>query len=208
MALLLKNNWSFIHIPRCGGNSVRAALINSSLVEKEITLPDSDKPRWPFSEYYSGVHGHETADECGLDPDKCFTFIRPPLDWYVSNWNFTVNKRGSLENHGKTNYTDAITFVERLFCNSFDEWLNKCLTTYRFGPVSEMYKIYTRGLSIIRPITSINTTLKELFDIDCHYHINRSFPFRENPVEISKSTMNLFDVVESEAINLWRLACQ
>ena len=84
----------FIHIPKCGGNSVEAKLryneIPHTRIEPEHTLADMPE---------SGlITGHISYDQFEGDSDaKFFSVMRSPLDRALSHYYYTIAKADSPE---------------------------------------------------------------------------------------------------------------
>jgi len=93
MALLLKGGSVFLHVPKTGGRWVTAVLTAAGLVESHLGHMHADAERVLSPNGGSGRHliRYLLKRRLGLLPRTSpfmFCFIRHPLDWYESFFNY------------------------------------------------------------------------------------------------------------------------
>ena len=96
MALLLKNNGVFLHVPKTGGIWVGQVLKNLGLVKAELGGPHQDFERYFWYDRFhrdAKVSRNLLRRRLGILPrvdPKCFKFcfVREPLNWYESWWRY------------------------------------------------------------------------------------------------------------------------
>ena len=93
----------FVHIPRCGGTTIHSILSNNlryyvllnhkySNAKKEIPAKNIKMLKW-FIPFINGIGGHPTRTFLNYEkvfkkPLFYFTFVRNPIDRYMSHLNF------------------------------------------------------------------------------------------------------------------------
>ena len=120
MALLLTNGALGLHIPKTGGSWVREVLFNLGHVKVETRRVHS-----PLADF---VATHELAA-------YKFTFVRHPLDWYVSYWRWQTDHGWRMELQ--------IPDFPHLCCadETFAGFVQKCLAHHP-ALVSKLYTAY------------------------------------------------------------------
>jgi hypothetical protein len=160
MALLLRDGSVFLHIPKTGGQTVRRLLQSSNLLVTPEDLEVTGPVEWPFrtDPSYDNLRGHATCRMCGVPPDRCFAFIRHPLDWYRSQWAFTVGKRGSVENF--LNTPAGPDEIDSVGVGDFCTWVEQRLSAYPEGMVSRLYSTYTDGVKFVGRLENFREDLR------------------------------------------------
>lgn len=124
--MLLGDGWAFVHIPKCGGTSVRSALNGR---EYGRILP-MGLTKTPIMSPWHRVPPDKLSGEISI-----FTFIRNPVDWIVSFWCDQRPERGCRGYLHKFWDADVNGFAEKL-CAAHPE-----------GYISTLYSRYIRSLS-------------------------------------------------------------
>ena len=83
---MLLGRSAFLHIPKCGGSSIRIALRNAGFSQK--SEDESGPADLPFNQR-SHAKLAAVIEECGNR--FLFTFIREPVAWYRSYWSHRTN---------------------------------------------------------------------------------------------------------------------
>lgn len=162
MAILLPTA-TFLHIPKCGGSwAVRA--MSAAGIPLSVEPPDGQ---------------HAVAATEGR---FVFTFVRYPLTWYASFWNFRWNAAGG---HGKP--LEAILQDDARRCDEpideclvdecgrprpFADFVEQCLSRHP-GFLSRKYALYTpkahfigRQESLCQDLLAALRQAKAVFDAD------------------------------------------
>lgn len=137
---LLKNNITFIHIPKTGGTFIRSVFNKIGVVEKDYTTSKGVKNCKTF----------ENIISCHMVPTQSrhytFAFIRNPITWYESYYNFRVGK------HKKHKRLPG----EKLVCNAFKESVsdNYNINTFVKYLYRNNYPYYTLQFRFYNPYIS------------------------------------------------------
>ena len=98
MALLLKCNAVFLHVPKTGGSWIKKVLYDNNLVKLEFSHAHADMERTlNFFGHYPGSYIKRSIKVKGafkgqIDDAYKFCFVRNPLHWYESFWSY-MNRR-------------------------------------------------------------------------------------------------------------------
>ena len=121
LTVLRGDNWSFIHIPKCGGSAVRAAMEGEEISEVLPMYPEHTVNH-PFhyvsKEQFSG---------------RNFCFVRHPVSWLRSYWAMRLSE-------GKRSPEKAL---DLLWHNNFDVWARRVCNTHP-GYVGSLFNAYTQ----------------------------------------------------------------
>lgn len=110
MSLINQDNFIFIHIYKCGGMSLRKAIMNN-IAAKEVAKSHSTAKE--TKEYFINNSGQMIWDNAFK-----FSFVRNPYDWAASLYEF-IRKSPAHEN-----YEEIKDFDFELFCTWYINKLN------------------------------------------------------------------------------------
>jgi len=146
MALLLKGGSIFLHIPKTGGRWVGKVLAAAGLVESELGHMHADADRVLSPSGGSGRHllAYLLKRKFGILPRTSpfmFCFVRNPLDWYESFFNYNcergVNWRYEGDVHDPHNWHPNAQ-LNGLGSSDFNCFVRNVIKAYP-GYVTEMY---------------------------------------------------------------------
>ena len=152
MALLLKSNAVFLHIPKTGGTFVTKVLEELNLVESHFEVGHANFPRlfWHDRLHADGkVFRNLVRRRLGwlptINPNAFkFCFVREPLSWYVSYWRFMEGvswKRWGDEKNPRQWHPCAM--LNGLGSSDFNTFMSN-VNRKRPGYVTELYGWYVR----------------------------------------------------------------
>lgn len=94
--MLLMRNSVFVHIPKCGGTSVRHELERLGLAIAELGPPGSDRPASDDSPYRADIKHAKVSDVRDAIADRVvLASVRETVAWYRSMWCFRKRASGS-----------------------------------------------------------------------------------------------------------------
>ncbi|MCK9568752.1 sulfotransferase family protein [Candidatus Pacearchaeota archaeon] len=165
MALLLNSGLVFLHVPKTGGQTIRHVLREYQLLANEDDLPVVNSVDWPFRKDTTdpNIIPHANYSTLGIDPSVCFAFVRHPLDWYRSQWAFTMTKRGSLETFLATK--PGPDEIDSIGTGNFVDWVTMRLQAYPEGMVSRLYSRYTEGIKFVGKFEYLKDDLEWILDL-------------------------------------------
>ena len=146
MALLLKGGSVFLHVPKTGGRWVGKVLTAAGLVESNLghMHADADRVLFPFGGSGRHLLTYLLKRRMGLLPRTnpfMFCFVRNPLDWYESFFNYNcepgVNWRYEGEVHDPDNWHPNAP-LNGLGSKDFNCFIRNVISKYP-GYVTEMY---------------------------------------------------------------------
>lgn len=117
--MLVGNGWAFIHIPKCGGTSVRGVLKGREI--KEVL------PMYP--EHTVDHRYHWIAKN--QPPGRVFCFVRHPLDWLKSYWTMRMKEQ---PNKNKV--------LDQYLIGDFEVFVRR-VCRFQPGYVGRMFDAYT-----------------------------------------------------------------
>jgi len=117
--MLIGDGWAFIHIPKCGGTSVRAVLEGAEVADM--------MPMYPRNTARHRFHWLSKNRPEG----KVFCFVRHPATWLRSYWLHRM-RLGWLQDR----------YLDKLGSRNMNEFIRR-VCIHEPGYVSEMYKAYT-----------------------------------------------------------------
>lgn len=126
--MLLGNGWAFLHIPKCGGTSVREALKGR---EYGSLMPMGGQ--CPIMSPWHRI----PSDNLDSSLTR-FTIIRHPADWIVSFW---CDQKPSTRNP---------TYPHRFWSADPDQFALNLCNAHPNGYVSRMYLSYMKSISGVR----------------------------------------------------------
>jgi len=139
---IFNNEFTFIHIPKCGGTSIENFLTNNGYQIKLF------KKRGEKSIY---INGHtpqhctfKELEQLGLLTDKIFTIIRPEIDRVISEY-FYLKKMAPNKSKMFNNFDEFLDiFLDKKNCLLFDyhNVSNKEFLTNKLNYVDERIKIF------------------------------------------------------------------
>ena len=166
MALQLNNGLVFLHIPKTGGQTIRKVLQDLHLLSSPDDMPVINEVGWPFRNDTTdpNIVPHATYNTLGIDPSMCFAFVRHPLDWYRSQWAFTMSKRGSLENFLALG--TGPDEIDSIGPGNFVDWVEMRLQAYPEGMVSKLYYRYTDKILFVGRFERLKEDLEDILAIE------------------------------------------
>ena len=155
----------FLHIPKCGGNWVKQVLKDNDLVRQEVLTDGHTRHESLEGRIASGhnVPTHYGKFNKRSKERRVFTFVRHPLSWYASYWNWKSNA---------FKWTDSNEFDRKCKSSDFHEFIENVLDNYD-GYLTEMYYTFTSHCGMIGKIESIGEDLKIILK-----HYNESFNYK------------------------------
>lgn len=161
MAILLKNDAVFLHVPKTGGTYLRRLFVALDLVRFNFSRDHADMER------AINVSGHYPGNflRCSLRLGKnldqyarrCykFCFVRHPFDWYESYWRFRCDHPGELFVPRQTRTRFGFKYdnwhpwapIEPLFDPDFNRFLDNVIE-HCPGYLTKMYGWYADPLHI------------------------------------------------------------
>lgn len=165
MAEFLKNGAVFIHVPKCGGNWVRAALRDRGLWRCRIgykhSTPDHVADVWRH-------HRWQFLKNLPIRPDVTpsrlrrafkFAFVRNPITWYESWWKFMAGDWHPWE-VGRWHPQRPI---DDCGDDDFARFVANVLSE-RPGYVSEMYGWYADGTDYVGRVERLAEDLQQALE--------------------------------------------
>jgi hypothetical protein len=205
-----------LHIPKCGGQSVRRVLKNRfgdnfylHYFQKRNAMPEK-------YELEPGIciHGHFNKTKgFGVDDyypgvEQIITFLRDPLEIVISNyffWKRTARKRqidlGYLKEGSKHDYRDIEDFFEKRPASHIPDFLPGNITLYNFKEVFEKRFVYT---GIVEDMKTSLAIMGQKLGFECSEDvwINKS----ERNEKISPKTKERFIENNSLAYEIYNYA--
>lgn len=205
MAIKLKNNLEFLHIPKTGGSWVTEILNSNHLIDSIDTHKHADYDYNLFSEHLalSGRHHLYLAlnkfkkkyfqNNTYKKNPKRFCFVRHPLSWYESWWRY-METRG-WHNWGEINSSynwHPNSILNSLGSNDFNEFVWNVVKK-RPGYVSELFFSYTKpGISYIGKTENIRKDLYTILKTE-NIKVDKSSIFFSKEVNASKTQKSLVE---------------
>jgi len=177
MALLLKNNAVFLHIPKTGGSWIRVVLKELDLIKAPLGHGHSPYER---AFWHDKLH-HDLKvfryllrraicsprAQARMDPG-CFKFcfVREPLSWYESYWRFMQSLDWVWKTWGDEldpYRWDSCAMINNLGSPDFNTFMRN-VNKKRPGFVTEMYGWYVRpGVDFVGKTERLREDLLEVF---------------------------------------------
>jgi hypothetical protein len=216
MALLLKNNAVFLHIPKTGGTWVKNILASLDLVKAPLGKEHSDFERsfWHDKLHHDSKVARQLLRRAIRSPKApvriepgCFKFcfVREPLNWYESWWRFMQSRNwkswGDDRDPYKWHPNSMLNGLGSPDFNTFVFNVNK----KRPGYVTEMYGWYVRpGISFVGKLEclpqdlikafalmKLDVDLKRISGVSEANESPASIPMPEWDPELRKQTLRL-----------------
>ena len=149
MAILLNNNMMFYHIPKTGGNWITQVLKENNLI-KRILPEKHDTPEIIKRKYPK------------ICPVKSFCFIRNPITWYESWFQYATMKR--WRNWGKYKWHPCKK-LNGLGDKDFNNFIENVIEK-RPSYLSILYDKYIEGCDFIGKQENLENDLIEVLGID------------------------------------------
>ncbi len=151
MSNLILNKSKFIHIPKCGGTAIQAALFY-------LGCAKSDE----ISRCKSPNNGHLFLHQMEKDEKIPFTFIRNPIDWWHSFyiWNKNTSRTRFSSNEINTaNFNEWVRDYGPLWLGMYSRWVD------RYIGEDKNYLVEQRiGLENIGKTEQLYEDLKRILD--------------------------------------------
>lgn len=122
--MLVGDGWAFVHIPKCGGTSVRAVLHGKEI--SEIL------PMFPWNTVSHEFHWVARKVHPGS-----FTFVRHPVSWLCSYWSERFREEGRFRDPRLPG-----RILDQLWSDDPGNFLLK-VATYAPGYVGKLFDAYT-----------------------------------------------------------------
>lgn len=133
----------FYHIPKTGGTWTWKTISLLKIGDgKERYLDEIKYPKHP-----EGLKKKHTIPEDIEEEEKkglfSFCFVRHPINWYKSAWNFRINRyKGSKMKYGKLDNRASID--DCFWCDTFEEFIIKTMKKFSNGYVTTLYQYYVK----------------------------------------------------------------
>tara|TARA_Y100001970_G_C14208455_1_gene845436 strand:- start:608 stop:1264 length:657 start_codon:yes stop_codon:yes gene_type:complete len=144
MALLLKNNIIYLHIPKTGGTTLRELFKKNNLIKYEIGYKHATLDRVGninrgninnlFFEVYKSL-------KIRSKKINYFTVIRNPISWYESIFNYTNKKKKIWGKFDQINWHPLSDLNKFLESNDFNQFMDK-INLYYPGYLTSLYSRY------------------------------------------------------------------
>ena len=149
MAILLKNNMMFFHIPKTGGNWVTKVLKENDLIKK--ILPEKHDIPAIIRKKYPNIH-----------PIKTFCFIRNPMSWYESWFQYATMKRWRDWGRHKWHPCKKLNGLgDKAFNKFIENVIEKC-PSY----LSNLYELYINDCDFVGKQENLEDDLKAILGKD------------------------------------------
>jgi hypothetical protein len=214
MALLLKNNVVFLHIPKTGGSWVTKVLKENDLVLTEFSHPHADLERVNnFSGHYIGHYLKLSVKfKCNFEnlvnDSLKFCFVRDPISWYESVWRYYSDHNWKKFTREKNPSRFGLKYdlwhpwspLEELNHDTFENFINDLIKLYP-GYLTHLYNSYVdkrythyvgKQENLIEDLISI---LKEL-----DLKFNKDKIIKSTKENTSKSQKPLWDEIQKNEI--------
>lgn len=186
MAIILKNNEIFLHIPKTGGSWVSKVLKMQSLTKayigchkhfdwariESLIIPKSKLLRYIFFEIFKIKEFHPS-----------FCFVRHPLTWYESWWKYNNQSYVNWKSFTKPHVWHPCHVLNSCKSTDFNHFVSNVLKK-RPGFVSELYSSYAHS--------EINFVGKQenLAEDLCYFLKTRNYDFSEEYIK-EESKVNI-----------------
>jgi hypothetical protein len=153
MSNAILNNSKFIHIPKCGGTSVQAALWYIGCI----------KDRSQSFVGYPIHHGHLFASQMPEDDKSCFTFIRNPISWWHSyyHWNKTSDSRFILCEKSTLNFDQWISEYGQFWLGHYSKLIRRYLGEDENFPTENKIRLIGKTENLHHDLRNILDTCGE-----------------------------------------------
>ena len=174
MALLLKSNALFIHIPKTAGTYVIHVLERLGLVQAHVGREHANFPEvfWGDRLHHDDkVFRNLIRRRLGLlpkiDPNAFqFCFVREPLSWYVSYWRYMESLSWRRWGDDRNPYHwSPLSFLNGLGSSDFNQFIRN-VNEKRPGFVTELYGWYVRpGVTFVGKQENARNDLLKIFEL-------------------------------------------
>lgn len=192
MALQIFNKYTFFHVPKCGGMTIRYLLGKIDRTKVELSAPK-------FTQDIKKAKACQSVHACPLqveyDPEYSFCTIRDPLSWYESIYRNKVNSE-------KKWYVNAWKEI-----GAFEDFVQQVLTIHPYGYVTRMYASFVPFIEHILITDRINEQLPRLFKkwgIEFNKSIERKNVGKKADTALSKGMRKTLLGVESGATAIYK----
>ena len=142
--MLQGNGWNFIHIPKCGGTSIRNVLRKECHFEEIATV-------LPMVPENTVAHRYHWVSSMRCE-GRTFCFVRHPVAWFMSYWAMRMIEKKRNER----------MVLNRYWSSDFNTWARRVCQHQR-GYVTRMFEAYTeRASEIYRLEDGINPVLSDI----------------------------------------------
>lgn len=176
--VLVGDGWAFVHIPKCGGTTVRSILKGYEIIETLPMFPDNTVEHgfhWVGSYVYPGS----------------FTFVRHPVDWLCSYWS---ERNNEVKNNGKIQSSNVV--LNRLWTPDINLFLTR-VSINSPGYVSSVFSAYT---AFAESVYRLEDGIDEVLSTITGRRIVTQQKNRGDIPEINNKARRLVEVSEHKAI--------
>jgi len=191
MAIQIFNKYTFFHIPKCGGMTIRALLGKIDTTRVELGAPK-------FTEKIKKAKACQSLHACPLqvtcDLEYSFTTIREPLSWYESLYRNKIIGE-------KMWYVNA---WEKM--GTFEDFVQQVLTIHPYGYVTRLYSSFVPYVKYVIKTKDINEQLPKLLSkwgIELTKNIEKRNEGKKADTTLSKGMRNSLLQIESGAKALY-----
>jgi len=182
--VILNSKGSFIHIPKCGGTAIQSALFY-------LGCATSDE----IQRCKSPNDGHLFLHQMPQDEKIPFTFVRNPISWWHSFYNYnkiSPSTRFSPAELNTVNFNEWVKDYGPLWLGMYTNWVRRYTGEDKNYPVSQKISIDNIGKTeqMYKDLKRILDNIKEPYDgASMHKLLNGDLP----QMILSNENIQLYD---------------